>query len=113
MSTLTAAAACAAWLMGTTPVLPDEYRAEPPSGDLCRYASRDLPTAGLACRGVFLAFPDGRTTIVAIDHFGVLTHELCHAIQHAEGRPVEESECYAVQDRTPDCFRGAGAPGMW
>jgi hypothetical protein len=30
---------------------------------------------------------------------GIIAHETCHAIQYAENRPLDEPECYAVDDK--------------
>lgn len=30
---------------------------------------------------------------------GIIAHETCHAIQYAENRPLNEPECYAVDDK--------------
>jgi len=105
METLTAAAACAAYLMSTQPVLPDAYVEMQPLPQTCREAG-DMDGD---CRGVFTRQASGRTIVTAIDHFGVLVHESCHVILDALGQPQSETVCYAVQDRAGECFRGMGA----
>lgn len=95
---LTAAAACAALLMGAEPVLPDRYVDATPGSRFCAAAGR------ANCSGVFLVWASGRTTIVARrDDFSIQVHEACHAIQHAQGRPLAEPECEAIQARAPEC----------
>lgn len=125
VATLTAAAACAAFLMGAAePVLPDLYDPRMPKASQCQRAADDLaiPAEGMACRGVTIVRAEsGRAETRAIDNFSVLVHESCHVQQHAQGRlPASsqaeksglESECQAIQARAAECFEGMGAPGM-
>lgn len=30
---------------------------------------------------------------------GIIAHETCHAIQYAQNRPLNEAECYAIDDK--------------
>lgn len=125
VTTLTAAAACAAFLMGAAePVLPDFYDPRMPKASQCRQAADDLsvPAEGMACRGVTIVRAgSGRVEMRAIDNFSVLVHESCHVQQHAQGRlPASsradkttlESECQSIQARAAECFEGMGVPGM-
>src|SRR3546814_9593125 len=61
------------------------------------------------CNGMTMVWKSGvteggATIVMAIDDFGVLVHESCHVIQHAEKRSRREAECYAVEARAPECF---------
>lgn len=97
-SALIAAAACSAYLMGAAPVLPDRYISDVPGPDFCEVSGR--PNCGAA----FIVWANGSTTIVSpADDFALAVHETCHAIQHAEGRALDEPECEAVQARADEC----------
>jgi hypothetical protein len=78
--------------MNAQPVMADRYIDDTPGPNFCETSGRPN------CLGSFIVWADGSTTIVArADNFPLQAHEHCHAIQHAEGRPLEESECEMVQ----------------
>jgi hypothetical protein len=102
------AAACVAYLMNTTPQLPDRYVVMKPIAASCVKAG-DLDGD---CNGLFILHKNKTTTIIAPNNFSTQVHELCHLQQVVLKLPRSEDECYELQANSYKCFLGTGAPGM-
>lgn len=62
-------------------------------GGGCYYTKEDAPQSSAGSEIVVSTSKDDLITTAA-----VIVHEACHAIQNREGRPLDETECYKMDD---------------
>lgn len=100
VATLTAAAACAAFLMGAAPVLPDRWVETVPGPRWCAAVGHP------GCAGMTVAWADGSVVVYAPNYWPLLVEESCHVQQARRDGVLADPECDAIRARVAECPEG-------